>query len=56
MTLLVAETHIRGDQQPEQEWSWIRSLAFIVEAGVDSESRFFRKTGAGSGAGGQFHE
>jgi len=28
----------RGDQQPEQEWSRIRNLAFFVGDGVDSES------------------
>jgi len=44
----------RGDQQPEQEWSRSRSLAFFVGAGVDSESQFFGKTG--SGARVQFYE
>jgi len=44
----------RGDQQPEQEWSQIRSLAFFLGAGVDPESSFCQKTGAGSGAGVKF--
>jgi len=34
---------IRSNQQPEQKWSWIRSLAFFVQAGVNSESPFFSK-------------
>jgi len=44
----------RGDQQPEKEWSRSRNLVFFVGTGVDSESQFFRKTGAGAGI--QLHE
>jgi len=43
---------LRGDQQPEQEWS--RNLASFVGSEVVSQSLFFQNTGARAGV--HYHE
>jgi len=48
----------RGDQKLEQEWSRIRSLAFLLEPEWIRSRHlpFFRKAGTGARTGVQFHE
>jgi len=49
MLFVLLSLYGKSDQQPEQEWSRIRSLTFFVGAGMEPEPRFCQNTVAGVG-------